>query len=145
VPKNSLPRRVIRGIFPLWLCLSFCALPFTPVGVAQGQLSSSSGSSVLLRLRSGAYDPLRVAAVADRTRTAVSDEPSLYLVQFKGPVRAEWRRALESTGAAVLDYVPDFAYLVRASGSAAGHFAGLPGHRWHGSFTSDPRLSSAQA
>ncbi|HET6405239.1 MAG TPA: S8 family serine peptidase [Candidatus Thermoplasmatota archaeon] len=39
----------------------------------------------------------------------------LQVVQFRGPVKAEWREALDAHAIAVYDYMPDHAYLVRAS------------------------------
>jgi subtilisin family serine protease len=99
----------------------------------------------MLRLRTGAYDPLRRASVENRplpARTGASgSSPALYVVQFSGPIRREWRHALESTGAAVLEYLPDFSYLVRAAPSAASRFGTLPGYRWYGDF--DPVRSEA--
>ena len=36
-----------------------------------------------------------------------------YIVQFNGPIQAHWRTALESTGAQIEEYIPEFAYKVR--------------------------------
>src|SRR5438045_2032218 len=144
VPKFSLPRPASRALIPLWLALFVSTLTLTPTGKAMGQSSGapSPGASTLLRLRTGAYDPLRTAAISAANRTGAPDSSGLYLVQFQGPIRAEWRHALEATGAAVIDYTPDFAYLVQASGATAARFDALPGHRWHGPFMPTVRLSS---
>jgi subtilisin family serine protease len=107
------------------------ALPAAGWGIGAAVTAGSRPAPVLLRLRTGAYDPLRVAATAERSAAA---SQGLYLVQFQGPIRREWRQALEATGAVILDYLPDFAYLVRAQPPAVARFAALPGYRWHGGF-----------
>ena len=37
----------------------------------------------------------------------------LYLIHMKGPVYPEWRKALENLGVKILNYVPNYAYLVQ--------------------------------
>ncbi|QFT89560.1 Serine protease AprX [Bacillus sp. THAF10] len=41
----------------------------------------------------------------------------LYIVQFDGPILEETRKELESTGATILDYIPDYAYVVQYKGN----------------------------
>lgn len=43
----------------------------------------------------------------------------LYIVQFIGPIQDEWLRSLDQTGANVVSYVPNNAYVVRADSDAA--------------------------
>ena len=50
-----------------------------------------------------------------------------YVVQFSGPILAEWRAALEASGAEILAYLPDFAYKVRMNPAQADQAAGLDG------------------
>jgi subtilisin-like proprotein convertase family protein len=48
-----------------------------------------------------------------------SGDPGTYIVQAKGPVTDSFRRLLQQAGATIISYVPNNAYLVRASASAA--------------------------
>ncbi len=36
----------------------------------------------------------------------------MHIVKFRGPVEGEWFKSLTSTGAEIIDYIPNFAYLV---------------------------------
>lgn len=49
----------------------------------------------------------------------------LYIVQFIGPVQDEWLRELNGTGADVVSYVPNNAYVVRANSDEAMRLIGL--------------------
>src|SRR5215475_6116998 len=44
----------------------------------------------------------------------------LHLVQFAGPIKPEWRHALEATGVHIVTYIPHNAYLVYGQGPALG-------------------------
>ena len=44
----------------------------------------------------------------------------LHLVQFAGPVKPEWRTALERTGARIISYIPENAYLIYGDATALG-------------------------
>ncbi len=48
-----------------------------------------------------------------------------YIVQFAGPIRAEWRHRLEEAGAEPLGYIPDFAYKTRMTPKEAAAVAVL--------------------
>ena len=62
----------------------------------------------------------------------------LYLVQFAGPIQGAWRKALEKTGAAVISYAPNNAYVVRADERAASELLKLkestPFVQWMGDY-----------
>lgn len=49
----------------------------------------------------------------------VPKDNSLYIVQFDGPILEETRKELESTGATIVDYIPDYAYIVEYKGDVA--------------------------
>ncbi|MGY3718461.1 S8 family serine peptidase [Sutcliffiella cohnii] len=48
---------------------------------------------------------------------AVSKNNELYIVQFTGPISEEERKGLESLGVSILDYIPDYAFIVQYSGA----------------------------
>lgn len=53
------------------------------------------------------------ATVDPADEATAADEPVAYhLVQFRGPIKAEWRTALETMGLRVYDYLPPFTLLV---------------------------------
>ena len=69
------------------------------------------------------------------------------LIQFKGPIRPEWYQALVSTGARVVTYIPNNAYLVYGSAErlhAVQQLAGSnPAVQWEGEYTAAYRLDRA--
>ena len=69
------------------------------------------------------------------------------LIQFKGPIRPEWYQALVSTGARVVTYIPNNAYLVYGSAErlhAVQQLAGSnPAVQWDGEYTAAYRLDPA--
>ena len=67
------------------------------------------------------------------------------IVQFDGPIRPQWRYALEQLGAVIMDYLPDFAYIVRLPQSAQAMAARLNHVRWIGTYDATWRLSRETA
>ena len=74
---------------------------------------------------------LRKGDMAAAVERGASPRGGLYIVQFVGPVKDAWLKALRRTGAEVVTYLPSNAYVVRASGKAA---ARLPGFATRHSF-----------
>lgn len=68
----------------------------------------------------------------------------LHLVQFIGPVKPEWRAALEATGVRVADYIPHNAYLVQGDASALVRLqawaAGANYVQWDGAYAAEYKL-----
>jgi uncharacterized repeat protein (TIGR01451 family) len=68
----------------------------------------------------------------------------LHLVQFAGPVKPEWREALAQTGAKIVSYVPNNAYLVYANGGALTQIqswaAVASTIQWEGEYADDYKL-----
>src|SRR5262249_25231231 len=74
----------------------------------------------------------------------VSTGASPYAIfQFRGPIAREDRAALEQTGVTVLEYLPDFAYLVRGSPAQLATAAALPQVYARVSFTAADKLAPA--
>ncbi|UZN23580.1 S8 family serine peptidase [bacterium 3DAC] len=55
-----------------------------------------------------------------------SYEDGLYIVQFKAPVKAEWKSTLAKIGVSIGDYVPDYAFIVKANGNQLKEISKLP-------------------
>ena len=62
---------------------------------------------------------LRQTRMADAKTRGAAPEGGLYVVQFVGPIQDAWLNTLKSTGAEVITYVPNNAYVVRADRRAA--------------------------
>lgn len=121
------------------LSLSLLLLGLTLAAV---RATSPPEPPVLLRLQAGSFDPLRESPPMPAHLVAVPSPPSPYaIVQFSGPVRPAYRSALERAGIRVLDYLPDYAYVVRLPGKDTSALARLPGARWTGELLPAYRLS----
>ncbi|MBT2745102.1 MULTISPECIES: S8 family serine peptidase [unclassified Lysobacter] len=113
-----------------------------PSGVAQPG-PASIGAAVRdphqLILQSGLFDPLDTRQNAPNAGVSVSQRYAI--VQFAAGAQSP-REALERSGATILGYVPNNAYLVRADnrGGIAG-LQGLSGVRWAGGYRSDMKLA----
>lgn len=98
------------------------SLPLLVMGAmllaAAGGASAQSGKGPFIRLRYATFDPLQGVPDVDpalRTVPASMDEVGRYLVQFEGPVKPQWVAAVRSRGIVIEDYVPDYAFVVRAT------------------------------
>lgn len=98
-----------------------------------------------LRLEIGTFDPLREAPPVSQDLIATGAPSGLapWIVQFDQPTRLANSQDLESSGAIVHGYVPDFAYLVTATVETANRLRDLAGVRWVGPWEPGFRLSPA--
>ncbi|MEP7342323.1 MAG: S8 family serine peptidase, partial [Acidobacteriota bacterium] len=62
---------------------------------------------------------LRQTRMADARKNFSRPGDGMFIVQFIGPIQDEWLKELDSTGAEVITYVPNNAYIVRAGSNAA--------------------------
>lgn len=62
---------------------------------------------------------LRQTQMAMARKNFLRPGGGMYVVQFIGPIQDEWLRSLDQTGADVISYVPNNAYVVRADSDAA--------------------------
>ena len=104
-----------------------------------------------LRLRVGQFDPLTTSLPADAVPTAFREKLAAQapdrrhaVVQFDSPAAVD-PDALERAGARVLDYLPDYAYLVRwkelADTDARAKVESMPGVRYVGAYEPAYRVS----
>jgi len=127
------------------LLLTFLlALALVGLVLAAVRAGSPSDPPPVLRLRAGVFDPLQDPPPIPASLAALPSGPPVYaLVQFSGPVRHEWQAALEATGAQVMDYLPDYTYVVRLPVGGLAAMAHLPGVRWVGDLLPAYRLDPA--
>jgi subtilisin family serine protease len=98
----------------------------------------------MIHLQSGSFDPLVdgppdvpaiLQAEPDKQGTAY------VLIQFRGPVEQAWPEELQALGAELLDYVPDYAYVVRLPVDRLPAVTTLPQVRWVGPWQPAYRLA----
>jgi hypothetical protein len=97
-----------------------------------------------IMLHSGWLDTRTPAVKAVATKAAAFTGKRLHLVQFAGPVRPEWFESLRETGARVLTYVPQNAYLVYADSPSAAKVQALaaqaPHVQWQGPYAKEYKI-----
>lgn len=97
-------------------------------------LAAGAAGDPCVRLKYATFDPLiaEPAIPSDLRASPAPGEPAYHIVQFQGPVEPSWRDELGSLGAEILDYLPDFAYVVRMTPEVADQVRGLEHVRWIG-------------
>jgi subtilisin family serine protease len=127
------------------------------VCILWGAVCSGSVHAAMLRLGGVQFDPLAGQATATTsaavllskgtfsTSSALKNTEEVQdryaIVQFEGPILPEWRDRLAATGATVLDYVPDYAFIVRFDQERWDELRALPHVRWVGAYAADYRIS----
>jgi len=96
--------------------------------------SSETGPLTVNLVQGYTFDPLESTPVLpqDLTAPGFSGGYSYCMIQFPGPIRPEWKRAVERHGAELLWYVPRYAFVARVPTAAMGTIAELPEVRWLG-------------
>ena len=88
---------------------------------------------------------LRQTRMAEALSRRYAPEGGLYIVQFAGPVQDNWLSTLENTGADVITYISNNAYVVRADRAAAFGLSQLKDQhqfvQWVGDYEPAYRLS----
>ena len=88
---------------------------------------------------------LRQTRMAQARAGRYAPEQGLYVVQFVGPIQDGWLRQLQATGADIIGYVPNNAYVVRTDRRSAALLAQMkeqaPHVQWVGDYEPAFRLS----
>ncbi|HEY6403659.1 MAG TPA: S8 family serine peptidase, partial [Blastocatellia bacterium] len=83
-------------------------------------------------------EALKLSRISEAAAGASAPGKGLYVIQFIGPVRDSWLKALEQTGVEIITYAPHNAYVVFASERAAGELmkmkAGSQFAQWMGDY-----------
>jgi uncharacterized repeat protein (TIGR01451 family) len=79
-----------------------------------------------LHLHRATFDARMAGRVASNEALGAVAAGPYAIVQFRGPIAPADRAALEQTGVTLLEYIPDFAYLVRGSSVQLAAAASLP-------------------
>lgn len=110
----------------------------------QRERIESADESDFIELNAGHLDTRADAVIALRKTALPSAGKKLHLVQFVGPIKPEWREALEQTGVSVVHYVPQNAYLVRGDNAALAKLQAwaqtVDYLQWEGDYANDYKL-----
>ncbi|MCE5247249.1 S8 family serine peptidase [bacterium] len=120
------------------LFLSCCLFACSAAAFAAG--GAQPGPQLLLR--GGAVDPASLPPVVAAAKAA---GPRLQVVQFAGPIQPAWRAAIDAAGLKVLDYLPDYAYVVWGDDAALGKLISAAPARWSGDYRAAWALHPAVA
>jgi subtilisin-like proprotein convertase family protein len=98
----------------------------------------------LIRLNAGMLDTRKPEVQALRKSAASFTGKRLRLVQFAGPIKPEWLKALESSGVQIVSYIPQNAYLVYGNAAAAGQMQSWARSngcvQWEGDYADDYKI-----
>ena len=89
----------------------------SPAGAKASSLESADEFD-LIQLNAGHLDTRAPEVTALRKTVGNFKGRRLHLVQFAGPLKPEWRDALEQTGVQIVDYIPQNALLVHGDSVA---------------------------
>ena len=101
----------------------------------------------LILLNAGTIDTRTPEAQAMRSASSAKSGKQMRLIQFAGPIRAEWYQALVATGARIVTYIPNNAYLVYGNSGTLQAVQTLASNesiaQWDGDYTAAYRLDPA--
>jgi hypothetical protein len=123
------------------LSFLFCFLLFRTGGVSAEQCAGAG----CIRLKTLAFDPKQDLPVRPPggLHAEAAPENRYYIVQSSTPIDGTFRKALSSCGAIIIGFIPERAYLVRASESAAVQLARIPAVRWLGPLEPELKIGPA--
>ncbi len=101
----------------------------------------------LIRIGETQFDPLYQVppknAALNNIQSYAPGQSGYYIVQFDGPIQEAWKDALRLNGAEILDYLPDYSFIVRADSQQRSALRSMPHVRWVGIFQPGFRISKA--
>ncbi|MFN0112129.1 MAG: S8 family serine peptidase, partial [Blastocatellia bacterium] len=125
--------------FQKWIVLILLvALPIWYQASTAGKTAQNEDGLILLN--AGAVDVSRQAA-----RLALGSERRLRLIQFTGAIKPEWHKALLASGAEVVNYIPNNAYLIYADAEAVTSLQSNTAIRWLSDYLPEMKVSPSAA
>jgi len=106
---------------------------------------SPASSSLRIKLANYQFDPLTSLPALDenqKIKSFAEGTDGYYIIQFKGPVREEWKENCRKHGVEFLDYLPDFAFIVRMPVGKKSEVEALPQLRWLGIYQPAYRIAA---
>ncbi len=117
------------------------SLLFGSTAVVQASQGQPQDGSQPIQLKSGTIQP--DASVKSIRADAKAEQVGYYIVQFRGPVEQTWKDKVAALGIELLDYLPEFAFKVRATPEQIQKATGLEVVAWVGDFLPAYKLSPA--
>ena len=106
---------------------------------------TATANPFLLTLGGETFDPLDESTVASRFESyAANPQGDFHLVQFRGPVRAEWLQQARSAGMEMVQYIHPFTYVVWSDASSLAATRSHDAVRWVGDFRPEFRVIPEQ-
>jgi hypothetical protein len=139
--KNTHAKRLLSVPF---VVAFFLSAAYIVVSTSMFGFSTAGGTTekstpqtppLFIRLTAATFDPLQGtpnSLAGPEISSYPAGENSYFIVQFTGPVMAEWKEKLEERGAVLYWYIPDYAFLVRMDTSIMTKIQSLPFVRWIG-------------
>jgi hypothetical protein len=122
-------------------------LPFASQMRPVNQTTAGKEPSIFIRLSTAHFDPLKSIPASQARLSEVEMEDAgqidYFILQFTGPIEKAWKSNLEAMGIEILDYVPDFAYIIRMDSNKINPVNALPYVRWLGLYQPSYKLSRA--
>ncbi|TVR90936.1 MAG: hypothetical protein EA418_14485, partial [Wenzhouxiangellaceae bacterium] len=110
-----------------------------------GMSVTASANPFLLTLGGETFDPLDQAAFNARFQPYQADpRGDFHLIQFQGPVRAEWLAQASAGGMEMVQYIHPFTYVVWADALSLSSARNLSSVRWVGDFLPEFRVIPEQ-
>lgn len=129
-----------------WIKLAalFALLILLLPGIHPLATRAQESAGPLIQLQYAVFDPLAGEPfIPDGQRLVVEkDGPATYIVQFSGPVEAQWKEAMLQAGASLHGYIPDYAFLARMDSTALEKVNALPFIHWIGPYHPAYRLAA---
>ena len=130
-------RRVFTLVAVVAIVLSSFAVSYIP------HAASAPGPTPQLHLQRGTFDARGPAPALPNAVWSAPVSDSYAILQFDGPPTPEDRVRLESTGAQLLEYLPDYAYLMQGTPDQLARAARLPNIYARTDFVLADKLSPA--
>ena len=134
--------KYLRAIL-FFAAISIVASPFA--------FAESNSSNIRLHFSNKVFDPVKEDATSEevgqdsvpimQTMRLASDSPEYYILQFDGPIKKEWKTNLILKGVTFFNYVPDFAFIIKAMPSLQEEIKAAVHVRWLGEYTPDLKMS----
>ena len=140
----------ITAIGGLWPLTAGKKIKSKKVKIQRPLISTMKGKSIKLRFVSGEFDPLMEHRPDELTKMQTihryaQGKKGYYIVQFNGPIRTRQKKKLGNIGVQVLDYLPDFAFIVKMNSKTRGTVASMKDVRWVGIYQPAYRIEPVLA
>lgn len=116
------------------------------VGMTASDVAAQANAAPIY-LKAGTFAPARGELLALEPELTLSNQEAAgagyYLIQFRGPVRGKWKKAVTKTGATLRGYIPDFAYKVQATPEQLAQIAGFRFVAYSGAWHPGYKMSAA--